>query len=230
MRTYKYRNIDLIGQVYGHAKVIGMPYIKDRMSKGGKRKSDSYVQCKCECGNVFDTKIVRLIDGTTKSCGCYKSRLQKEKFTIHGQCRSVEYNTWNRIKDRCYNEKCIAYGKYGGSGITVCDRWLNSFEDFLKDMGFRPKGDRYSIERINGKGNYEPNNCKWATPKEQAQNINTNVMVLYNGKMERACILADKFGISSKTVCRRLRLGWDIYSSLDSKTNFRFKKNKKWLT
>ena len=89
----------------------------------------------------------------------------------HGESktRSVEYGTWSRVKTRCYNQKSKDYKDYGGRGIKMCDSWLNSYESFLRDMGRRPKG-RYSLDRINVNGNYEPSNCRWATDKEQANN------------------------------------------------------------
>ena len=87
----------------------------------------------------------------------------------HGMQSSVEYQAWNHMKDRCYNENYQSYHRYGARGITVCERWLHSFNNFYKDMGNRPL-DKSSIDRINNDGNYEPSNCRWATTLEQAQN------------------------------------------------------------
>jgi hypothetical protein len=92
---------------------------------------------------------------------------------VHGDARegkrTAEYNIWITMKQRCSNPKTNGYINYGGRGIIVCERWLNSFENFLKDMGRKPSGD-HSIDRIDNDGNYEPNNCRWATQKEQYEN------------------------------------------------------------
>jgi len=120
--------------------------------------------CLCECGNQKNIVLKSLRNGLSTSCGCYRI----EKITTHGLWKNYLYETWNGIKQRCYNLNHKRYKDYGGRGIKVCDRWLNSFENFLKDMGERPKGK--TLDRINNNGNYEPSNCKWATSKEQAIN------------------------------------------------------------
>lgn len=128
--------------------------------------------CLCDCGNYKVALGSHLRNGTTKSCGC----LQREQRQIigghsrtHGMSRTLEYKIYTNMIQRCYNPNNPRYKNYGGRGIIVCARWLNSVEDFLKDIGKRP-GPGYSIERMDNNGNYELGNWKWGTEFEQANN------------------------------------------------------------
>jgi hypothetical protein len=144
-------------------------------NNGGNR----YYLCQCSCGNEAVVMLSNLLGGRTKSCGCLNSELAAERTrlrnTTHGMYGTREYNIWNAMVDRCTNEKHHNYGLYGGRGIEVCDRWFNSVENFYTDMGDRPPG--MSLDRIDNDGDYEPDNCRWATAKEQSRNKRNNRLI-----------------------------------------------------
>ena len=160
----RYNRLTIICEVEAHIQPSGQKQRK--------------VKCVCDCGNIVDVTLSLLRRGHTKSCGCYQKEIIK-KMSIcnkygslkskHRMCNTSEYRSWNSMKERCLNKNYIKYNLWGGRGITICDRWLNSFENFYADMGPKP-GPEYSLDRINNNGNYEPSNCRWATPKEQVNN------------------------------------------------------------
>ncbi len=118
------------------------------------------------------------------------------------------------MKDRCLNINNQYYYNYGGRGIIVCDRWLNSFENFYADMGPKPTND-HSIDRYpNGDGNYEPGNCRWATSREQNNNRRDNVIINYNGNDYTRGQLAEKFNIPTPILAARLLNNWPIEKAL----------------
>lgn len=124
-----------------------------------------WVQCKCTCGGTGDFRLSQLVNGTTRSCGCFQREDIAARTVTHGLTNTTEYRIWNAMLQRCTNPKRINYPDYGGRGITVCERWLHSFEAFREDMGPRPDGR--TLDRRDNDGNYEPSNCRWSTPKEQ---------------------------------------------------------------
>lgn len=152
---------DMIDKKFGKLKVLY------------KDGTDNYRRimycCECECGNITRVSGTRLRNNRVKSCGCYRLEKLRKKCITHGMTKSFEYKVYHNMITRCYYEKHMYYHNYGGRGIKVCDRWLESFENFLEDMGKKPK-DKNSIDRIDNDGDYEPRNCRWATSKEQTLN------------------------------------------------------------
>ena len=124
--------------------------------------------------------------------------------------RTPEYRAWINMKSRCYNHNSPNYDRYGGRGIAVCDRWLDSFEDFLADVGPRPSS-LHSLDRWpDQNGDYEPNNCRWATRIEQMRNVTSNKVVLIHGKEMTLAEAVERAPVPYNTVLYRLKRGWSL--------------------
>ena len=146
---------------------------------------------------------------------------------FHGMYGTPEYRSWIRMKARCYNKRNNRYKWYGGRGIRVCDRWLNSFTAFYEDMGKRPKG--HSIDRKNGELDYSPTNCKWSTDQEQANNRSTNKVLTYKGVSLSTSDWARRVGLKPFTLHQRLRVyGWPVERAIT--TPARERKVSAWMT
>ena len=189
------------------------------------------VECRCVCGEVRGFRLPLLRNGKTKSCGCLARELAAERGhkygggnKTHGGTGTLEYQTWGSMKDRCTNPSNMGWLNYGGRGISVCDRWLNSFPAFLEDMGRRP-GVGHSIHRVDNDGNYEPENCVWATSQEQARNKRNTVYVEHNGEtvllVELAETLADECDVPRKVIEDRLRSGMSPNEAKQPKKPYR---------
>lgn len=172
-------------------------------SREGKDKHNhSLWRCECDCGNECVVVNYALTSGNTKSCGCLKT-VAPGRAPTHGMCGTPTYSSWLSMIDRCSETGC-----YRKLGIAVCDKWKESFETFLHDMGERPNGT--TIDRINGKLGYEPNNCRWATPMEQARNKSNNVVITAFGRTMCVTDWATRLGASKQVIHHRLKAGWSV--------------------
>jgi len=171
------------------------------------------VLCLCDCGKEIIKNLYDITSGHTKSCGCLRDEGRKP---IHGMTKSPEWNTWCHIKQRCYDKNAKDFKRYGGRGIKMCDKWLNSFEAFFSDMGHRPFPN-YTIERINNNGNYEPKNCAWIHHDKQALNRRNNTIIYYNGQYLTIGEWNTKMGFPHGLISQRLnKLGWSVNKSLST--------------
>lgn len=204
---------DLIGHRYTRWLVLSYA--------GRSRYGNHQWFCMCDCGVAKLVPDYTLILGKSKSCGCY--RVDYGKFVAekggtavvktHGKRQTIEYMTWCGIKRRT-NLDHAKPSSYALQGITICERWANSFEAFLEDMGPRPSTD-HSIDRIDYLGNYDPGNCRWATKMEQASNKSNNRWLEYAGETKHLSEWARIFGLGVGTLHARLnKSGWSVEKAL----------------
>ena len=203
-----------IGKKYNRLVALKVHSEGKRIIKGKQYGYTYNLLWKCECGNtkIIDSKSV--VNGHTKSCGCLKPEVVSKRSTIHGHSKrgnkSPTFVSWMAMNNRCYTKSSSAYRKYGYMGIAVCERWRHSFKNFLEDMGDRPKG--MTLDRIDYYGNYTPENCRWATPLEQANNQKSNVKVEIHGKKMNVSQAMRHYGVYTKSgvYYTRLKRGWSV--------------------
>jgi hypothetical protein len=184
-------------------------------------------RCRCDCGKEKLVKHLNLKSGRTKSCGCLKRDTTISRRTTHGQSKnrksSQEYNSWNAMKRRCLNPNSQKYQSYGGRGIAICVSWSQSFNAFFRDMGRKPSS-KHTLGRLDNDGNYEPGNCAWQTPHEQARNMRQNVFVESNGENLILTDACKKFGIKYSAVQARRARGWSLERALKTPLLVKIKK------
>lgn len=163
-------------------------------------------ECQCDCGVIILAITGSLTTGNTQSCGCQRrdSARQNGLKIKHGMTGTPEYKAWRGLRYRCYDPEHENYHNYGGRGITVCDEWKESFEAFYRDMGPRP-GLGYSIDRKDVNGNYEPNNCRWATAIEQASNQRKTILYDFKGEKLTLPEISRRTNIPTPTLESRIK-------------------------
>lgn len=197
-----------VGSVYGRLTVLSV-------QTGTK---DRQATCRCECGATVAVAVSSIRAGHTKSCGCLRKEMVAEKNTTHGQAGTPLYRVWSSMWDRCTREKSQQYADYGGRGITVDPRW-EKFETFLADMG-TPPFEGASIDREDNDKGYSPENCRWATRVEQAENTRRNKRYMYKGQLRLIKDVAEETGLAIGYLYYRVN---SMGHSLDQAVEDKFK-------
>lgn len=184
-----------IGERFGQLEIVG----SSESNRHGKR----WV-CKCDCGKTVTVNQSNLRSGGCQTCGCSKLK--------HGYSDRPVWLSWKGMIARCCNPNDPEFANYGGRGITVCERWRNDFKAFLDDMGDRPEGK--TLDRKDNNAGYSPENCRWATPKEQGRNTRCSRLITWNGRTQCVVEWAEEIGISPPRVYQRLEAGWTVERAL----------------
>jgi hypothetical protein len=189
--------IDLTGKRFGMLQAIELH------DAPGSRKALRW-RCLCDCGATVLIGGDSLRTGNSQSCGCVRKQRFANMITKHGGHGTPEYIAWQGMLDRCHNPKNKRYHRYGMRGIGVCDRWRHSFDNFLADMGKKPSAF-HSIDRVENDGNYHPNNCRWATKSEQANNTSTNRVLDICGQKLSVSDAARAMGVDRNSLWKKVR-------------------------
>lgn len=182
-----------------------MKYGKLTFIKESGKSADKHIlwECLCDCGNTYIGYATKIRN--KKIIGCKNCSIISaiEKIKTHGMRKSPEYSSWMSMKDRCLNKNSKDYKRYGGAGIKIFDGWINDFDAFFKHIGKKEKGQ--SIDRINNKQGYYPNNVRWANNSQQQRNKNNSVFIEWNGKLTHINDVAKELGISRGAAHLRLK-------------------------
>lgn len=205
IKTLPHRVKDMTGQTFNRWTVIEYA--------GLNKHSVATWLCKCVCGNTGNVIGHALRTGHSKSCGCQRKDAQRSRPGNHGMRGTPTYNVWDKMIGRCHRPSDNNYPSYGQRGIIVCDKWRGSFVNFLADMGEKPHGK--TLDRINNNEGYTPENCRWATHKEQSRNTRRNKLITFQGETHCIAEWAEITGISACNIKQRLaKYNWPVERAL----------------
>lgn len=196
----------IIGKKFGRLMVLELDFID--------KSHYTHWKCKCDCGNIVSVRRNQLTSGDTISCGCYHKEHNHEFGLKHGLTGHPLYTVWAGIKGRCLNPNVENYERYGARGITICDEWKNNFKAFYDWAIANGYQDNLTIDRIDNNGNYEPNNCRWITKKEQQSNTRRNHFIEYKGVVHTLTQWAEILGVNIETL--RYRVNHNNFKDFES--------------
>lgn len=200
---------DITGKRFGKWLVV-------EKTDGKEGVCNSVWKCRCDCGNEKLIKGINLIRGKSRSCGCLKTSICKNRFLKHGMHNTKIYQTWEAMISRCECKTNISYKNYHKRGIEVCDEWKKSFEKFYEDVSklenFGSEG--YTLDRINNDEGYAPGNVRWADRYTQNNNTSKNIYIELNGETKTLAQWVRLYNIKYYTVLYRMRRGWTPYEAL----------------
>lgn len=192
---------DIIGMKFGRLTVIKLDHVKKL------KRNFYYYLCKCDCGNDCIVLKSSLLNGLTRSCGCYNTEVRAEqcrKRAKHNLTNTRLHGIWDKMKGRCFCSTLPDYSRYGGRGITVCDEWKNNFEAFYDWAMANGYKEDLTLDRIDVNGNYEPVNCRWTNQKIQQRNRRNNRLITFNGETHCLFEWAEIYNINPKILSQRL--------------------------
>ena len=200
------KTIDLTGKRFG--RLVVMKRVKN--SKSGRARW----LCQCDCGNQKEIVGTNLTFCGTKSCGCILKEKKTEEKTIHGETGIRLYKIWLNMKNRCYNSKTQSFQYYGGKNIKVCKEWKNNYTEFRNWALQNGYNNDLSIDRVDVKGDYTPDNCRWVSMKAQQNNRSNNHIITCRGITKTLKQWCEVTGLNYSTVSMRLLKGWEVENAL----------------
>lgn len=199
---------DLTGKRFGRLVVL---------EEAGRKNRQVTWKCVCDCGKTVSVRGSDLRGGQ-KSCGCISREIARNSHKTHDKSKTRIYRVWHGIKCRCCNPNDKYYSRYGGAGISVCEAWRESFENFYAWSIANGYSDELSIDRIDNSKGYSPDNCRWATPQQQTENRQCTQKITFNGKTQTLMQWANETGISYTTLWWRIKQGWEPEKALTQET------------